>query len=112
MSDQLLEPTMGSQSTLPNASTTLVLGIVSLVGCFLWGLPGLVCGIIGLILHKKDKALYLSNPSTYQESYKTAKAGYVCSLIGVILSSIVFAIIIFYFIFAIALFSTLNPTFR
>lgn len=73
---------------LPNATATLVLGIISIVGCILYGIPGLICGIIALVMHKKDKVTYLSNPTRFQQSYQQAKAGYVCAIIGTILSSL------------------------
>lgn len=116
MSDQLLDPSTNigpnDAGVLPNATATLVLGIISLVGCFLWGLPGLICGIIGMVLHKKDKQLYLSNPAKYEASFKTAKAGNTCSLIGVILSTVMFVIMIGYFIFIFAFLSTAGPIFN
>ena len=77
--------------TLPNATAVLVLGIISIVGCILYGVPGLICGIITLVLHKKDKALYLSNPEKYEDSYKTSRAGYVCGVVGTSLSALFFA---------------------
>jgi uncharacterized membrane protein len=111
MSDQLLEPINDvndslSPAVLPHASATLVLGIISIVGCFLWGLPGLVCGIIALSLHKKDKALYQTNPVKYQASFNTAKSGYTCGLIGVILSSIAVVAFILYIMFIVAFISS------
>lgn len=83
---------------LPNATATLVLGIVSIVICF----PGFITGIIGIVLHKKDRALYLSDPQTYEQSYKTARAGYICSIVGLCLSV---AVIIFYTFWFIMMFS-------
>lgn len=82
---------------LPNANATLTLGILSIVGCFLYGLPGLICGIIALALHKKDKQIYLTDKARFENSYKNARGGFVCAIIGTSLSAI-------YFLFAIALF--------
>ena len=42
------------QRPLPNATAVLVLGIIAIVGCFCDGIPGLVCGIIALVLAGKD----------------------------------------------------------
>ena len=44
-------------SKLPNATTVLVMGIISILGCCCYGIIGIVCGIIGLVLAKKDTAL-------------------------------------------------------
>ncbi|WP_435524383.1 CCC motif membrane protein [Chryseobacterium indoltheticum] len=54
-----------NQQKLPNATAVLVLGIVSIVGCCCYGVLGLIAGIIGLVLYKKDNALYQSNPTLY-----------------------------------------------
>jgi uncharacterized membrane protein len=64
---------------LPNGTTTLVLGILSIVICF-------VCGIIAYVVSNKDLAMYKANPELYTESsYKNIKIGRVCSLIGIVL---------------------------
>lgn len=97
----------GSSQMLPNATPTLVLGIISIVGCIFYGIPGLICGIIALVLHKKDKALYKQNPNKYAMSYKNARAGYVCAVIGTSLSAFYFLILIVYLIFFISVFPTL-----
>jgi hypothetical protein len=92
--------TSQGQENLPNGTTTLVLGILSLVFCFIYGIPGLILGIIGLVLGNKDRALYNSNPSMYlRGSYNNSNAGRVCSIIGICLSVlyiIFFAIVIIF----------------
>lgn len=88
MSEELDSFQIEGEKNLPNANAVLVLGIFSLVTCFIYGILGLILGIIALVLHKKDKALYLSNPSIYEQSFKNSKAGNTCALIGVILSAI------------------------
>jgi hypothetical protein len=60
------------QRSLPNATAVLVLGIIGIVGCFCYGIPGLICSIIALVLFSKDKQLYVASPELYTEaSYKT-----------------------------------------
>lgn len=85
------------QPNLPNATTALVLGIISIVGSFCYGIVGLICGIIGLILANKDKKLYLQSPDMFsQSSFGTSSAGRTCSVIGIVLSClIIIAVIIF-----------------
>lgn len=90
---------------LPNATAVLVLGICSIAGCFLYAIPGLVCGIIALFLFKKDKTVYLSDPERYENSFKTSKAGQICGIIGLSLSALGIIFIIIYFV---ALFSALS----
>lgn len=92
----------GAQKTIPNANAVLVLGIISIVGCFLYGIPGLVCGIIALVMYKKVKATYLTDKQAYDTSFKNAKAGFVCAIIGTILSALFFL----YVIFALVIFAS------
>ena len=92
--------TSNQPSNLPNATATLVLGIISLIGAFCYGIVGVICGIIGLVLANKDRKLYQANPELYSSSsYSTLNAGRVCSIIGLILGSLVVIIMIFYIIF-------------
>lgn len=86
--------------SLPNATAVLVLGIISLVGCFCYGIVGLVCGIIALVLAGKDLKLYKADPAAYTPgSYSNLKAGRVCAIIGLSVSAVYILIIVFYIIF-------------
>ncbi len=89
----------GQHKTIANANAVLVLGIISIVGCIFWGIVGVVCGIIALVLHKKVKATYLSNKPMYENSYKNAQAGFVCAIIGTIISGLFMLYMIFIFVF-------------
>ena len=84
-----------TEAQLPNATTTLVLGILSIVVCF-------ICGIIALVISNKDMALYKADPGQYSvASYNNIKAGRICSFIGIglqVLGLIVYVIFIFFFI--------------
>lgn len=85
------------QQNLPNATAILVLGIISIVGCFCYGIVGLVTGIIALVLAKKDRLRYNINPNMYTiGSYKNVNAGRVCAIIGTILSGLYLLIMIGY----------------
>lgn len=101
--DDLLDPGIKKEKTgrtdfgdaqLPNANATLVLGILSIVGCFLYMLPGLICGVIALSLHPRDKRIYASDPSTYETSFKNAKAGFICAIIGTSLSALFLLVLV------------------
>ena len=80
---------------LPNATAALVLGILSIVICF-------ICGIIALVISNKDLALYRANPELYSTaSYNNIKAGRICAIIGIalqVLGLIVYIIFIAFFI--------------
>ncbi len=78
-----------TQRPLPNATAVLVLGILSIVTCFCYGLVGLILGIIALVLASKDKRLYSASPEIFtQASYKNLNAGRICAIVGLILSAI------------------------
>jgi hypothetical protein len=74
------------QKPLPNSTAVLVLGIVSIVLCWCWGI-GLITGIIAMVLAAKDKKLFAAAPEAYTEgSLKNLNAGRICAIIGIILS--------------------------
>lgn len=91
--DDLLDPGVKDSesniigSKLPNANAVLTLGILSIVGCILYILPGLICGIIALSLYPKVKRQYLQDPSRFEASFKNAKGGFVCAIIGTSLAA-------------------------
>ena len=92
---------------LPNATAALVLGIIAIIGSFCYGIIGLICGIVGLILANKDRQLYKEAPELYSpSSYSTSSAGRTCSIIGIALSSLIIVIIIFYIILIGSMIST------
>ncbi|WP_343604690.1 CCC motif membrane protein [Fluviicola sp.] len=93
-----------SPAAVPNATACLVLGIISIATCWLYALPGLICGIIALVLHQKDKKIYFSNREKYEQSFKTSKAGFVCGIVGLSLSALmlIYLIIVFSFLASVA----------
>ncbi|SHM50384.1 CCC motif membrane protein [Chryseobacterium polytrichastri] len=74
-----------NQQKLPNATAVLVLGIVSIIGCCCYGVVGIITGIVGLYLFKKDNALYKQNPDLYSD-YSNLNTGKILCIIGIILS--------------------------
>ncbi len=83
------------QQSLPNATTVLVLGILSIVVCF-------ICGIIALIMSSGDKRLYEQNPGLYTtSSYDMLRAGRICSIVSLCLWG--FGIVFYVFIIAFAI---------
>jgi hypothetical protein len=83
---------------LPNATATLVLGIVSIVGSCCYGLVGLICGIIALIISKEANALLKANPDGYSDA-GNHKAGRICAIIGLSLSALYLIFILIYIVF-------------
>ena len=89
----------GHREALPNATAVLALGIISIVGClcyFLAGLLGITCGVISLVLASKDSRRYAASPQSYTiSSYSNLKAGKICAIIGIIISSLWLIFVIF-----------------
>lgn len=76
------------QIEVPNSTSVLVLGIISISTCWCFGFPGLICGIVALVLTSKSEKMYRADPALYKESsYNNLKAGKICAIIGVCLSS-------------------------
>lgn len=100
------------QQPLPNATAVLVLGILSIVMCFCYGLFGVAMGIIAIVLSSKAKTLYNENPGQYTiGSYKNMNAGRICAIIGTVISSLVLAFWVIYFIIVGAALGTLFTQF-
>ncbi len=91
------------QIPVPNSTAVLVLGIVSIVLCCVYGIIGLANGIVALALSSRAKELYEENPSLYTSaSYNNLKAGRTCAIVGTCLSSLTLLFFIAYFTFIIA----------
>ena len=85
--------------SLPNSTAVLVLGIVSIALCCMYGIVGLSCGIIALVLARKGKQIYTESPELYtQTSLSNLNAGRTCAIIGTCLSSLVVIFFIAYLV--------------
>lgn len=85
---------------VPFATAALVLGIISIPTCFCYGVPGLITGIICIVLSGKGKKEYEYEPEKYKvASYNNLKAGRICGIIGTSLSAfwLVYVIVILAF---------------
>lgn len=91
--DQFSNPS--EQRALPNATAVLVLGILSIVVCF-------ITGIIALVMAKKEMALYNANPGLYTPaSLSNIKTGRICAIIGIVLQGV--AVLVYIVIFIVAI---------
>lgn len=105
-------PVYQVQQSLPNATAVLVLGILSIVTCWCYGIIGITLGIIALVLASKSEKLYKETPGNYAEaSYKNLKAGKICAIIGTSLSGLYLLIIAIYISIIGAAFGTFFHTF-
>lgn len=86
-----------NQESLPGASNSLTMGIISIVGALICCGPfAIIFSIIGLNSAGKAKRLYLQNPDRYT-GFENAKTGKVLSYIGLALSLIMLLFFILYF---------------
>lgn len=73
------------EKKLPNATPVLVLGIISILTCCCYGIPGIICGIIALVLFQKDQKEYNLNPKVYT-NYSSLNTGRILAIIGIVFS--------------------------
>ena len=83
---------------LPNATTVMVLGIISIVASFCYGFVGIILGIIAIVLSKKDMKLYKENPEEY-DGFNNLNTGRICGIIGLCIGSVIFILAIIYLVF-------------
>lgn len=70
---------------LPNATLILVMGILSIIGCCCYGLPGLIFGIVAVVLAGKATKIYKEAPENYS-GFGNVNAGKIMGIIGIVLS--------------------------
>ncbi len=72
---------------VPNASTVMTLGIVSIVtACCCYGIVGLILAVITLVMAKKAKEIYYANPSAYTaKSMSNINTGRTCAIIALVI---------------------------
>ncbi|MDR0565713.1 MAG: hypothetical protein LBG47_01535 [Prevotellaceae bacterium] len=91
MEQKFYEP----QESLPSSTLVLVLGVLSIVSCFCYGIPGFVCAVVALVIARSSAQLYAANPGKYTvSSFSNLNAGKICAWIGLIPSLIYIILII------------------
>lgn len=83
------------RKSLPNATATLVLGILSIVSCFCYGLPGFIMSIVALAISGKSVRMYKENPDAWTD-YGNLKAGRIMAIIGLCMSGVLLLFLILY----------------
>jgi hypothetical protein len=71
---------------LPNATTVLILGILSIPACCFYGI-GLALGIAALLVAKQDLRSYRLDPDNY-EGFGYLKTGRILAIIGIVLNAL------------------------
>ena len=74
----------GERKDLPNATAALVLGALSLVFCWCYGIIGLVLGILAVVLASAPR-----------------NAGRICGIIGICIGAIILMAVILVVVFAV-----------
>lgn len=98
----------GERKELPNATAVLVLGVLSLVFCWCYGIIGLVLGILAMVLASAPRKAYFEHPERFSEvSYKNLNAGRICGIIGICIGAIILLTIILAVVFA--LYTSVTP---
>lgn len=83
------------QQKLPNATISLVLGIISFIACCCsMGIGGLILSGIAFYLAKKDERLYMDNPELYS-NYNQLKTAKIVAIIGLVLGILALAIALY-----------------
>lgn len=96
-SEEQLHNKYGKRNNLPNATTVLVLGILSIVVSGI----GFILGIIAIVLHQKDKEIYFEDKKRFKVSYDASKAGFICAIVGISLSILSVLLFMFFMIGAV-----------
>ncbi len=86
-------------SPVPYSTAVLVLGILSIVIFWCYGVVGIILAIIALVQAKKGTEAYTLNPGIYSlASYNNLKAGKICAIIGLVISSLTLLYVIFWIV--------------
>lgn len=80
---------------LPNATVSLILGILSFIGCCCTsGFGGVILSGIALFLVNKDKKKYIENPELY-DNYSQLNTARIIAIIGLVLSLLIVCVFIY-----------------
>jgi len=80
---------------LPNATISLILAILSFIGCCCTsGIGGVILAGIALFLTKKDENKYAENPDLY-DNFSQVKTAKIIAIISLVLSVIILGIFIY-----------------
>jgi hypothetical protein len=95
--------TFDQPEKLPNATPTLILGVLSIILCWCYGIFSLILGAVGLLISKKDLAAYRENPAKFT-NYNNLNVGRILCIIGLVLGLLTLA----YFVWLISYFGIEN----
>ncbi len=79
---------------LQKATLTIIFGLLSIMTCWVFGIVGLIFGIVALVISKKDLALLKENPKFYSNASNLI-IGRVLAVIGIMISTLYLGFIVF-----------------
>ena len=92
LTEFIIKTIENNKRSLPEASTVLVLGILSLIFTFSCGIVGLILGIIAVAMASSQRKIYMNAPGEYTESsYNNVNSGRVCGIISICIAAIIIA---------------------
>jgi hypothetical protein len=107
------QPYQGGYETVPNSTSVLVLGILTIVFCWCYGILSVILGIIALVLANSGEKEYKLSPHRYSAtSYKNLRSGKTCAIVGLCLAAISLIIaIIWLVVFGSVMFNVFSTHF-
>ncbi|MEM7163342.1 MAG: CCC motif membrane protein [Bacteroidota bacterium] len=101
--DEYSRDNLGIPEKRSDINASKVLGIVSAVTsvicCFFYGIPGLVTGIIGLVIAGQAKKKYSITPRGLdQRELSDLKLAKTLSIVGIVISGLTLLFIVVYFV--------------
>lgn len=78
---------------LPNATAVLILGILSILTCWCYGIIGIILGTLALVLASKDLKTYTLSPEKF-DNYQNLNIGRILAIIGLILSILMILLVV------------------
>jgi len=80
----------------PNSTLVLVMGILSIIGCCCYAVPGIIFGTIAIIVGNNSMKVCNEAPENYSD-IGNIKAGRIMGIIGVILSVLLIVYMVWVF---------------
>ena len=84
---------------LKTATTTLVLGIISILAIFLYFLPGLILATVTLAISAKDRKAVRLDPTRFDgDEIRKLKAGRICAIVALVLQVLMIIVVAIFFV--------------
>lgn len=78
---------------LPNATAVLILGILSILTCWCYGILGIIFSVIALAIGARDFKIYRLDPEKFT-NYQNLNVGRILAIIGLVLSVLMIIMVV------------------